>query len=44
MSRISILERYREFLPLTPSTPLITMGEANTPLVRSTYLEKELEF
>lgn len=42
MSRISIMERYREFLPLTPSTPLITMGEANTPLVRSVYLEKQL--
>ncbi|MBI2958598.1 MAG: threonine synthase [Chloroflexi bacterium] len=39
--RQSILERYREFLPITPKTPLITMGEANTPLVRSRKLEKE---
>ncbi len=41
MGRMSILERYREFLPITPKTPLITMGEANTPLVRSQKLEKE---
>ncbi|MEW6034891.1 MAG: pyridoxal-phosphate dependent enzyme, partial [Chloroflexota bacterium] len=42
MPRLSILERYRQFLPLTPATPLITMGEADTPLVRSRRLEKEL--
>jgi threonine synthase len=41
MLRQSILERYREFLPITPKTPLITLGEANTPLVRSRRLEKE---
>lgn len=42
MARQSILERYREFLPMTTKTPVITMGEANTPLVRSRRLEKEL--
>ncbi|MDO8473253.1 MAG: threonine synthase [Dehalococcoidia bacterium] len=41
MGRPSILEKYREFLPITPKTPMITMGEANTPLVRSRRLEKE---
>ncbi len=37
-----VLKRYRSFLPVTPSTPLITLGEGDTPLVRSRVLEKEL--
>src|SRR4030066_657667 len=37
-----VLIRYREFLPVTPATPLITLGEGDTPLVRSVALEKEL--
>ena len=38
----SVLSRYRDFLPVTPATPLITLGEGDTPLVRSRILEKEL--
>lgn len=30
-----ILERYRDHLPLTDNTPLLTLGEGDTPLVRS---------
>ena len=37
-----VLNRYRDFLPVTPATPLITLGEGETPLVRSMTLEKEL--
>ena len=37
-----VLVRYHDFLPVTPNTPLITLGEGNTPLVRSVKLEKEL--
>ncbi|MCL0098508.1 threonine synthase [Dehalococcoidia bacterium] len=37
-----ILERYRDFLPITAATPAITIGEGDTPLVRSRKLEKEL--
>jgi threonine synthase len=37
-----ILKRYRDFLPVTLATPLITLGEGDTPLVRSQILEKEL--
>jgi len=37
-----VLNRYRDFLPVTPATPLITLGEGDTPLVRSRILEKEL--
>jgi len=38
----NILVRYRDFLPITPATPTITLGEGDTPLVRSVNLEKEL--
>ncbi len=37
----TLLERYREWLPITANTPKITLGEGNTPLVRSQRLEKE---
>jgi threonine synthase len=37
-----VLNRYRDFLPVTSATPLITLGEGDTPLVRSRILEKEL--
>ncbi|MBT9148690.1 MAG: threonine synthase [Dehalococcoidia bacterium] len=37
-----ILDRYRDFLPITPATPRITIGEGDTPLVRSRKLEIEL--
>ena len=37
-----VLSRYAEFLPITNSTPLITMGEGSTPLVRSQQVEREI--
>jgi len=37
-----VLIRYCDFLPITPATPLVTLGEGDTPLVRSVALEKEL--
>lgn len=37
-----LLEKYKEFLPVTPHTPIITIGEGDTPLVRSKSLEREL--
>ncbi len=37
-----ILRRYGAFLPLTESTPLLTLGEGDTPLVPSTRLVEEL--
>lgn len=37
-----VLTRYRDFLPITPATPILTLGEGDTPLVRSRSLEKEL--
>jgi threonine synthase len=37
-----VLERYKDYLPVTRATPMITLGEGDTPLVRSMTLEKEL--
>ena len=37
-----ILERYGEFLPITTKTPIITLGEGDTPLVRSQKIESEI--
>jgi threonine synthase len=35
-----VIERYREFLPVTESTPIISLGEGNTPLVFSPRLSE----
>ena len=37
-----VLYEYRDFLPVTETTPLISLGEGDTPLVRSTEIEEEL--
>ncbi len=37
-----LLVKYRDFLPVTPQTPIITIGEGDTPLVRSQRLEQEI--
>ena len=37
-----VLNTYRELLPLTSKTPMITMGEGDTPLVKSNRLGREL--
>jgi len=36
-----VLVRYKEFLPITPNTPLFSLGEGDTPLVRCGELERE---
>ena len=40
--RRGVLARWAEILPLTPETPHITLGEGDTPLVRSVAIEREL--
>src|SRR5437868_3482031 len=35
-----VIERYREFLPITDSTPVISLGEGNTPLIYSPRLSE----
>jgi threonine synthase len=37
-----VLHRYGEHLPLTDSTPLISLGEGDTPLVRSMSIERDV--
>lgn len=39
---IGVLYRYRELLPVSEQTPFLTLGEGDTPLVRSPKLEDEL--
>ncbi len=39
---IGVLNKYGDYLPVTPSTPRITLGEGDTPLVRSRNLEGEV--
>lgn len=35
----SLIQRYRAFLPVTDRTPVISLGEGNTPLLRARALE-----
>jgi threonine synthase len=36
----SLIERYRDRLPLAPGTPVITLGEGSTPLLRAERLSE----
>ena len=40
--KLGVLVKYRDFLPVTPNTPLFSLGEGDTPLVRSRQLETEI--
>ena len=42
MAKQGVLARYRDQLPITSATPIITLGEGETPLVRSERLESQL--
>ncbi|HJP65917.1 MAG TPA: threonine synthase [Actinomycetota bacterium] len=37
-----VIEEYREFLPVSDATPVVTLLEGGTPLVRSTPLSEEI--
>jgi len=37
-----VLFRYKDFLPVTPQTPMFSIGEGDTPLVRCQQLEAEV--
>ena len=37
-----VLERYREYLPVTDKTPIFTLGEGDTPLVKSESIAGEV--
>ena len=36
---MGVIEKYREYLPVTDKTPLVSLNEGNTPLIRATALE-----
>ncbi len=40
--KTGLLARYRESLPVTGKTPILSLGEGDTPLVRSRRLEAEI--
>jgi threonine synthase len=37
-----VIEEYRKFLPVAERTPVITLGEGNTPLIRAARLAKTI--
>src|SRR5512137_1044573 len=37
-----LIDRYREFLPVTDATPVVTLNEGNTPLIRADRLRQRL--
>src|SRR3954449_2961058 len=37
-----VIERYREFLPVSDSTPVISLGEGSTPLIYSPRLSERI--
>ncbi|HUV76377.1 MAG TPA: threonine synthase [Dehalococcoidales bacterium] len=39
--KTGVLAKYKDFLPITPHTPLFSLGEGETPLVRCDQLAKE---
>ena len=42
-SKPGVLQRYRQYLPLSEATPLITLGEGDTPLVLSHRLGERVD-
>lgn len=42
MSKSGVLVKYKDLLPVTPATPIFSLGEGDTPLVRCRNLEKEI--
>ena len=41
-ARPRLVERYREFLPITDATPIISLGEGFTPLIRIDHIGKRI--
>jgi threonine synthase len=37
-----VIERYREYLPVSSSTPIVSLGEGNTPLIYCPQLSKRV--
>jgi threonine synthase len=37
-----LINKYKEFLPVTDSTPIVTLNEGNTPLIKAENLAKKI--
>ena len=37
-----VIDRYKAFLPVTDRTPIVTLNEGNTPLIRAERLRASL--
>jgi threonine synthase len=42
MRYMGLLDKYKSYLPITEKTPMITLHEGNTPLIRADRLSEEL--
>ncbi len=40
--RRGVIEEYRKFLPVTEKTPVVTLGEGNTPLIHAKRLARKI--
>src|SRR5262245_38192149 len=40
MKHLGIIEHYRPYLPVTDKTPVVTLSEGDTPLIRLVHLPK----
>ncbi|MFC1624128.1 threonine synthase [Candidatus Omnitrophota bacterium] len=38
-----LLDRYKDFLPVTEKTPIISLNEGNTPLIHSCFLSERID-
>jgi threonine synthase len=43
VGRFGLIERYREYLPVSPSTPVVTLLEGDTPLIRADRLAASID-
>jgi len=43
MSWQGLIHQYREFLPVTAATPIVTLNEGNTPLIRADRLRQRFD-
>ena len=37
-----LINRYREYLPVSDTTPVVTLNEGNTPLIKADNLAKNI--
>ena len=37
-----LINRYKEYLPVTETTPIVTLNEGNTPLIKADNLAKKI--